>query len=115
MAKKRKRRVREKVVSIDYVDADGNTLSLRESLSRGTMRKIKEGPNSAAATTEDAWHRRSEMLFERLAVSWEIAGLPLTDQKMLLGRYRMADSATQQWVRETMDAHIERFMPELLE
>jgi hypothetical protein len=114
MAKKRRRRVREKVVSIDYVDADGNTLSLRDSLSRGTMRKVKEAPHSAAATTEDAWHRRSEMLFERLAVSWEIAGLPLTDQKMLLGRYRMADPATQQWVRETIDAHMERFMPELL-
>lgn len=114
MAKKRKRRVREKTVAIDYVDAEGNTLSLRESLSRGTIRKLSEGPATAATTTDDAWRRRSEMLFERLAVSWEIAGLPLTDQKMLLGRYRMADPATQQWVRETIDAHLERFMPELL-
>ena len=47
------------------------------------------------------------------AVRWEITGLPLTDQKMLLGRYRMADQATQQWVRETIAAHLERHIPEL--
>ncbi len=46
-------------------------------------------------------------------MSWEIAGLPLEDQKMLLGRYRMADPATQQWVRETIDAHLRRYIPEL--
>ena len=55
------------------------------------------------------------MLFERLAVGWEISGLPLDDQKMLLGRYRMADETTQRWVRETIDSHLERFMPDLLE
>jgi len=115
MAKRRKRKVREKAVTIDYVDPEGNTLSLRESLSRGTLAKIAEGPATAATTTDDAWRRRSEMLFERLAVRWEIAGLPLTEQKMLLGRYRMADTDTQRWVRETIDTHLERFIPELLE
>ncbi len=116
MAKRKKpRRAREKTTAVEYVDDDGNRLSLRESLSWATKRKIVEGPRTAAATQEDAWHRRSEMLFERLAVSWEIAGLPLEDQKMLLGRYRMADFATQQWVRATIDSHLERFMPELLE
>ena len=68
---------------------------------------------TAATTQDDAWRRRSELLFERLVVSWEIAGLPLDDQKMLLGRYRMADPATQQWVRETIDQHLRRYMPEL--
>jgi len=111
--RKPKRREREKVATVDYVDAEGNTLSLRQSLSRGTIRKVGEGPGSAAATQEDAWRRRSELLFERLAVSWEIAGLPLTDQKMLLGRYRMADPATKQWVRETIALHLERHIPEL--
>ena len=53
------------------------------------------------------------MLFERLAVSWEIAGLPLEDQKMLLGRYRMADAETQAWVRRTITEHLERHIPEL--
>ena len=32
---------------------------------------------------------------------------------MLLGRYRMADAATQQWVRETIARHVERHIPEL--
>ena len=50
---------------------------------------------------------------ERLAVSWEIAGLPLDDQKMLLGRYRMADPETRRWVRETITAHARDHIPEL--
>jgi hypothetical protein len=113
VAKRRKRRQRDSGATVEYVDADGNRLLLRESLSRGTIAKIGEGPATAATSQEDAWHRRSELLFERLAVSWEIAGLPLDDQKMLLGRYRMADAATQQWVRETIARHLERYIPEL--
>jgi hypothetical protein len=115
MAKKRKkqRKARSEVPAVDYVDEEGNVLVLRQSLSTGTIRKIGEAPASAAASQEDAWRRRSELLFERLAVRWEIAGLPLEDQKMLLGRYRMADPATQQWVRETISRHVERHIPEL--
>jgi hypothetical protein len=55
------------------------------------------------------------MLFERLTVRWEIAELPITDQKMLLGRYRMADSGTQAWVRRILAEHVERYIPELRE
>src|SRR5258708_33920216 len=99
MAKRRRRPPRQKAPTVDYVDAEGNTLSLRESLSRGTIAKLGEGPATAATTQEDAWHRRSELLFERLAVSWEIAGLPLDDQKLLLGRYGMAEAQPRQWVR----------------
>jgi hypothetical protein len=114
MAKRRQRRARQKVATIDYSDRDGNVLTLRQSLSTGTVRKLGEGPTrAAAATQEDAWRRRQELLFERLAVRWEIAGLPLDDQKMLLGRYRMADAATQEWVRRTIAEHVERFIPEL--
>jgi hypothetical protein len=113
MAKRKQRRPRQKAASVDYVDAEGNTLALRESLSAATIAKLGEGPATAAMSQEDAWHRRSELLFERLAVRWEIAGLPLSDQKMLLGRYRMADSATQQWVRERIAEHLERYIPEL--
>jgi len=109
----KKRRPREKAPTVSYTDVEGNVLVLRETLSSGTVAKLREGPATAATTQDDAWRRRSELLFERLAVSWEIAGLPLTDQKMLLGRYRMADQETQQWVRETIGEHIERYMPEL--
>jgi hypothetical protein len=113
MAKRKQRRPRQKPPTVDYVDAEGNTLTLRQSLSAGTIAKLREGPATAATSQEDAWHRRSELLFERLAVRWEIAGLPLTEQKMLLGRYRMADAPTQQWVRETIAEHLERHIPEL--
>jgi hypothetical protein len=112
MAKRRRERTKE-VETADYRDADGNVLSLRTSLSRGSIRKIGPPPTGMGAGVEDAWHRRSEMLFERLAVSWEIAGLPLDDQKLLVGRYRMADAATQRWVRETIDSHLEQHIPEL--
>ena len=114
MAKRKKqRRTREKAPTVDYVDPEGNVLTLRQTLSAGTIAKLGEGPAAAATSQDDAWHRRSEALFERLAVHWEIAGLPLEDQKMLLGRYRMADAETQRWVRQTIAEHLERHIPEL--
>ncbi len=114
MAKRRKqRREREKAPTVDYVDPEGNVLTLRQELSAGTIAKVGEAPAGSATSQDDAWRRRSEVLFERLAVRWEIAGLPLEDQKMLLGRYRMADSETQRWVRQTIAEHLERHIPEL--
>jgi hypothetical protein len=114
MAKrKQRRRARQPVPTSDYADSEGNVLSLRQSLSAGTIAKIGEAPAGMASSLEDAWRRRAEMLFERLAVRWEIAGLPLTEQAMLLSRYRMADADTQRWVRETIALHVERHLPEL--
>ncbi len=113
MAKRKQRRLRQKAPTVDYTDTEGNVLTLRQSLSSGTIAKIGEPPASAAASLEDAWRRRFELLFERLVVRWEIAGLPLTDQSMLLGRYRMADPETQRWVREAIAEHLERHIPEL--
>jgi hypothetical protein len=89
----------------DYADAEGNVLTLRDSLSAGTLRKLSEGAGSAASTSDDMWQRQGELLFERLAVSWTISGLPLTGQKELLGRYRMADPDTRRWVRQTLEEH----------
>jgi hypothetical protein len=114
MAKRKKqRRPRQKAPTVDYTDPEGNKLTLRQSLSAGTIAKVGEPPGGNATTMEDAWRRRSETLFERLAVRWEIAGLPLDDQKMLLGRYRMADAETQRWVRQTIAEHVERHISEL--
>lgn len=114
MAKRKKqRRPREKAPTIDYVDPEGNVLTLRQTLSAGTIAKVGEPPAGEATSLDDAWRRRSEVLFERLVVRWEIAGLPLTEQKMLLGRYRMADAETQRWVRQTIAEHLERHIPEL--
>jgi hypothetical protein len=108
------RRSREPVETVDYTDAEGNVLRLRSSLSPRTIRKLSRPHRKDAASAEDVWARRNEMLFEYLAVSWEISGLPLDDQKMLIGRYRMADSSEQQWVRETIDRHVQDHIPELL-
>lgn len=113
MAKRKQRRPRRTVPTVDYTDPEGNVLTLRQSLSAGTIAKLAEGPATVAASQDDAWRRRSELLFERLAVRWEIAGLPLDDQKMLLSRYRMADAASQEWVRRTIAEHLDRFIPEL--
>jgi hypothetical protein len=113
MPKRRKRGEREAVEAVDYTDPEGNVLSLRPSLSPRTIRKINKPHRRDAASAEDVWARRNEMLFEYLVVSWEISGLPLDDQKMLIGRYRMADSGEQRWVRETIAAHVERHIPEL--
>jgi hypothetical protein len=114
MAKrKQRRRRREPVPTHDYADPEGNVLTLRATLTPGTIAKLREQPGGAATSTEDAWQRRTELLFERLAVRWEIAGLPLTDQAMLLGRYRMADESTRRWVRRTIAEHVERYIPEL--
>jgi hypothetical protein len=111
--RKKQRRPREKAPSVDYVDPEGNVLTLRQTLSAGTIAKVGEPPAGEAASLDDAWRRRSELLFERLVVRWEIAGLPLTEQKMLLGRYRMADAETQRWVRQTIGEHLRQHIPEL--
>jgi hypothetical protein len=111
---RRKRQDRdERAATSAYTDPDGNTLVLRQSLSSATVRKIARESVKAGGSSEDAWQRRSELLFERLAVSWEIAGLPLTDQAMLVGRYRMAGAEERRWVRRTLATHVERFIPEL--
>jgi hypothetical protein len=107
------RRKREAVETVDYTDPEGNVLTLRQSLSPRTIRKLNKPHRKDAASAEDVWARRNEMLFEYLAVSWEISGLPLDDQKMLIGRYRMADSDEKQWVRETLTRHVERYIPEV--
>src|SRR5207244_7507663 len=99
----------------EYRDVEGNVLTLRDSLSPGTIAKLQEPVGMAASSADDLWRRRTEMLFERFAVRWTIAGLPLSGQKELLGRYRLADQHTQRWVRETLAEHVKRHHPELEE
>jgi hypothetical protein len=111
--RQRQRRREDPSPTTDYRDSDGNVLTLRDSLSTGTVAKLKEPVGVAASSADDMWRRRTEMLFERFAVSWTIAGLPLTGQKELLGRYRLADAETQQWVRATLAEHVRSHHPEL--
>jgi hypothetical protein len=97
----------------DYRDEEGNVLTLRDSVSEGTLRKLADLDAKPAASAEERWQRRVEFLFERLAVRWEIAGLPLEGEKELLGRYRMASSGERQQVRKILAEHLAAKHPEI--
>jgi hypothetical protein len=97
----------------DYRDDAGNVLTLRDELSVGTLRGLERLDAKPAATAEDRWQRRVEYLFERLAVRWEIAGLPLEGQRELLGRYRMASADERRAVRSALAEHLRERYPEL--
>lgn len=96
-----------------YTDAAGNVLTLRDELSAGTVRGLERLDAKPAATAEDRWQRRVEYLFERLAVSWEIAGLPLEGQRELLGRYRMASPDERRTVRAALAEHLAERYPDV--
>jgi hypothetical protein len=97
----------------EYRDDDGNVLTLRDELSAGTLRGIERIEAKPAANADDRWQRRVEYLFERLAVRWEIAGLPLEGQKELLGRYRMASADERRAVRAAVAEHLRERYPDL--
>ena len=97
----------------DYADDEGNVLTLRDGLSAGTLRRLEDLDAKPAASAEDRRQRRVEFLFERLAVRWEIAGLPLEGQKELLGRYRMASSDERRRVREALNRHLAAHHPDV--
>lgn len=88
-------------------------LTLRDELTPGTLRQLAALDAKPAASAEDRWQRRIEFLFERLAVRWEIAGLPLEGQKELLGRYRMATAHERRGVRDALAQHLGERYPEL--
>jgi hypothetical protein len=96
----------------EYRDDEGNVLTLRDELSAGTLAQLERLDASPASSAEDRWQRRAEFLFERLAVRWELAGLPLEGQKELLGRYRMASADERRWVRQALDEHMRAMHPE---
>jgi hypothetical protein len=95
-----------------YTDPDGNELKLRGSLPAGARREYAE-VLAGGLDRDDAWQRATELLFERLAVGWTIAGLEMTRQKELLARYRMASGAERQFVRDSLRAHLAEHFPEM--
>jgi hypothetical protein len=116
MGKRSRRRNRAPAAPVgtsDYTDPDGNVLTLRDELSAGTVKQVRQLDSTPAASAEDRWQRRGELLFERLAVSWTIAGLPLEGQKELLGRYRMASGDERRWIGDTIERHLAEHQPEL--
>jgi hypothetical protein len=110
----RRSRQREKLAApvSAYRDNEGNVLRLRGSLTPGARREYAE-VLGGGLNREDAWQRALELLFERLAVSWTIAGLEISRQRELLGRYRMASADERQFVRDSLRAHVAEHFPEL--
>jgi hypothetical protein len=117
MGKRSRRRAKDEAApaaaTTDYRDDEDNVLTLRDELSSGTLRKLSDLDARPAASAEDRSQRRAEFLFERLAVRWEIAGLPLEGQKELLGRYRLASSSERQQVRKALAEHLAQRHPDV--
>ena len=112
MGRRNRQRTKLAAPTSEYRDSDGNVLALRGSLTPKTRQEY------AAVLTggfdrEDAWQRALELLFERLAVSWTIAGLQVEHQKELLARYRIATGAERQFVRNALRAHLAENFPDL--
>jgi hypothetical protein len=103
-----------KAPTSEYPSPDGDVLELRGSMTPGTRREYADTLGGSPLSQEDAWHRAVEFLFERLAVSWAVAGTdPLTRQKDLLVRFRMASQAERAWIREVLREHLTENFPEL--
>ena len=122
MGRRARRREKLTAPTSDYSDAQGNVLTLRGSLTPAARREYSEtlagagaqaGEARAAATREDAWQRAVELLFERLAVRWVIAGAPIDRQRELLMRLRAATPAERAWVRETLREHCAEHFPDV--
>jgi hypothetical protein len=117
MGKRQRKRARgapePPATTTSYTEEDGSVLTLRDELTEGTLPALERLGASPGATAEDQAKRRMELLFERLAVRWEIAGLPLEGQKELLGRYRMASSEERARVGRTLTEHLRGRHPDI--
>jgi len=115
--KPRGRPERLKAPNSDYSDAEGNVLTLRGSMTPATRLKYAEtfagAEARAASTREDMWQRAVELLFERLAVRWEISGAPIERQTELLARFRAAAPAERAWVRDALRKHCAEHFPDV--
>ncbi len=54
-----------------------------------------------------------ELLFERLAVRWVIAGAPIERQRELLARFRVASPEERAWVRAALREHCAEHFPDV--
>jgi hypothetical protein len=115
MGRRSRRAPRLRAGTHDYTDADGNVLTLRGSLTPGTRMKLarERSAGRAAASREDTWQREVELLFERLAVRWVIAGVPVDSQREMLARFRVASAGERAWIRDTMRAHCAELFPDV--
>ena len=108
-----RRQAKLKAPTSDYTDDEGNILTLRGSLTPATRQEYSHAFSGNPLSQEDAWHRAVELLFERLAVRWEIAGAPIDGQRELLGRFRVANAAERRWIREVLRQHCAEHFPDV--
>jgi hypothetical protein len=113
VARRGRRQSRLRAAASDYADADGNVLTLRGSLTAGSRQQYARALAGNPLSREDAWQRAVELLFERLAVRWKIAGTPIERQRELLQRFRAASPEERAWVRGTLRAHCAEHFPDL--
>ncbi|MEJ7894556.1 MAG: hypothetical protein WKF94_18140 [Solirubrobacteraceae bacterium] len=108
------RRRAEKLRAPDAEYRDGESvLVLRGAMTPKTRAAYRE-ITAGGGVREDAWQRSVEFLFERLAVSWAVAGAePLSRQKELLARFRFASVEERAWLRARMRTHLAEHFPEL--
>lgn len=97
----------------DYEDAEGNVLELRGALSPAARREYAAVIAGSPLSREDAWQRAVEFLFERLAVRWTVAGLPIERQSELLARLRFASGEERGWIRSALREHLVEHFPDL--
>jgi hypothetical protein len=97
----------------EYEDGAGNVLVLRGALTPGSRRDYQSALGGSPLSREDAEQRALELLFERLALRWTIAGVPTEGQRELLGRLRLASAAERQSVREALRAHCAEHFPDV--
>ncbi len=117
MGRRARRRDAPRAPGSDYTDAEGNVLSLRGSLTPGSRLEYAQALAGLgarpSATQEDIWQRALELLFERLAVRWVIAGAPIERQRELLARFRACSPAERTWVREVLREHCAEHFPDV--
>ncbi len=115
----RQRRGRDELVAptTDYTDPEGNVLMLRGSMTPATRHEYSDvlagSAGAPAATREDAWQRGVEFLFERLAVRWVVADVPIERQKELLARFRFASQDERAWIRSALREHLAEWFPDV--
>jgi hypothetical protein len=118
VGRRNRQRERDKLAAptTDYRDADGNVLTLRGAMTPATRREYADvlaATGAPAASREDAWQRAIEFLFERLAVRWVVADVPLEKQKELLQRFRFASQDERAWIRGVLREHLTERFPDV--
>ena len=116
MGKRSRRRGAEtlKAPGSEYASPGGDVLVLRGSMTPAARQRYADAMKGSPLSQEDAWQRGVELLFELLAVRWEIAGAePIVKQKELLGRYRFAGQDERRWIRDVLREHLAEHFPDV--